>query len=95
MEFAPTELLTLAILIAGAPFLVAAVKASPLPGARWFGLSYAALLLSNVCTIAEAWAAYTLFNAVEHIATAVFALLFFVACRAFLLEPGTHDERVG
>lgn len=95
MEFSPTELLTLAILIAGAPFLVAAVRSSSLPGARWFGLSYAALLVSNVCTIAEAWAAYTVFNAVEHLATATFALLFFVACRAFLLDAGTRDERAG
>jgi hypothetical protein len=92
MEFSPTELLTLLILLAGSPLLLGAVQDSPLPGKRWFVMAYAALLLSNVCTIVEAWVAYAFFNDLEHIATAACAMLFFVAVRVFLRGSASVDQ---
>lgn len=94
MEFAPTELLALLVLLAGGPVLVGAVRDSPLPGKRWFALAYAALLLSNVCTIAESVVAFTFFNAVEHLATACFGMLFVAGVRAFVTGEGA-DRPLG
>jgi hypothetical protein len=95
MEFAPTELLTLLILVAGGPLLVGAVRESPLPGKRWFALAYGALLLSNVCTIVESVVAFTFFNVVEHLATACFGILFVVGVRSFLAAGDGSDRSSG
>jgi hypothetical protein len=89
--FSPTEIVTLVIQLAALPFVIIMLRSSGIPGRGLFGLAYACLLVSNIATVVEGVVWPVVFDSIEHLSMAVFAVVFLVGVLEFLRHHPRDD----